>query len=340
MSTAKNKLGLIAIKTPSMPYIERRYPGLVRQFKYVHLDKADVVLSCASSLPADPLQVGTQAGKVAPQDMFNPLLYTAISNDSWNGILNRVYTNTGATNSQSGSVREFQPAFDGIDTDGDSFKIYYSLLAENRFKKAYVQSGLNMRGLVPLVYSILTPNGQNAQTSGLNIPNISNFNDTYVMDRDGAPNTATMASNAGNSLIKGHAQRLPRLQTKVYAYHQSDGTVTTVRPTVMLGGIPTCFCAAIIVPPASLNVTYFRMTICWQVTFSELQSDSEMAGLPLLKDLGNGWVYSNYSQAQQTNTLKAEDIADYSDTAVSADDGDLQRSVVADGVTLDLVMEK
>lgn len=338
MSTTKNKLGLIAIKTPSMPYIEKRYPGLIRQFKFVHLDKADVVLSCASSLPADPLQIGTQAGKVAPQDMFNPLLYTAISNDGWNGVLNRIYSGgTGSVNSGSGSVRQYADAFD-VSASDDMFKVYYSLLSENRFKKAYVQSGLSMRGLVPLVFPILTTNGQNARLSGLDLPTYSNYDDMYAMNKDGSPSTVSQA-NSGRALIKGTAQRLPRLQTKVYAYHQGDETVTAVTPSVMLGGIPACFCAVIVVPPASLNITYFRMTVCWQVTFSVLQSDSEIGGLPLLKDIGSGWVYSNYSQAQQTS-VKAEDLSDYSDTAVSADDGDIHRSVVADGVTLDLVMEK
>lgn len=340
MSTTKNKLGLIAIKTPSMPYIEKRYPGLIRQFKFVHLDSADIALSCASTLPADPLQIGNTAGKVAPQDMFNPLLYTAVSNDSWNGILNRIYASgNNITDSGSGSVREFDPAFLASALDSaDSFKVYYSLLAESRFKKAYVQAGLNMRGLVPLVYPLLTPNGQNAKLSGLSVPTSSDFNQIAALNESGEIGLTTQSGTVGNTLLKGTAQRLPRLQTKVYAYHQGDGTVTAVTPSVMLGGIPTCFCAVIVVPPASLNITFFRMTICWQVTFSVLQSDAEIGGLPLLKDLGNGWVYSNYSSVQ--DNLKAEDLKDYSDTAVDADEGDVHRSVVADGVTLDLVMEK
>lgn len=335
MSTTKNKLGLIAIKTPSMPYIEKRYPGLIRQFKFVHLDKVDVVLSCASSLPADPLQVGTQAGKVAPQDMFNPLLYTAISNDGWNGVLNRIYGNTGAYNSQSGSIRQFQDAFDG--SNDDAFKMYYALLSENRFKKAYVQSGLSMRGLVPLVYPVLSTNGQNAHLSGLSLPSVANFNEEWAVGKDGSVSLASQSAS-GRALMKGTPQRLPRLQTKNNMYHQGDEQVVNVTPSVVLGGIPTCFCGVIVVPPASLNITYFRMTVCWQVTFSVLQSDSEIGLLPLLKDVGGGWVYANYSNAQQT--LKAEDLGDYSDTAVSADDGDIHRSVVADGVSLDLVMEK
>lgn len=340
MSTTKNKLGIIAIKTPSMPYIEKRYPGLIRQFKFVHLNKADVALSCASTLPADPLQIGNTAGKVAPQDMFNPLLYTAVSNDSWNGILNRIYAGTtGATASGSGSVREFDPAFYTATLDSvDSFKVYYALLAENRFKKAFVQAGLNMRGLVPLVYPLLTPNGQNAKLSGLSVPSGNDFNDQYGMDAAGQPGVTSSPFFAGNIIMKGTAQRMPRLQTKVYAYHSGDDTVTQVTPSIMLGGIPACYCAVIVVPPASLNITFFRMTVCWEVTFSGLQSDAEIGSIPLLKDLGNGLVYSNYSAVQ--DNLKAEDLKDYSDTAVSADEGDIHRSVVADGVTLDLVMEK
>lgn len=194
-----------------------------------------------------------------------------------------------------------------------------------------------MRGLVPLVYPVLSPNGQNAQLTGTAVPTTSNFNSMYSMDQKGDPGLAGSADNAGNILFKGSAQPMPRLQTKIYAYNQGDQTVTNLTPTVMLGGVPVCYLAAIIVPPAVLNITYFRMTICWTATFSVLESDIEIGSLPTVAGYINQ-VYANLSSAQQT--LKADDLSDYTDTSVNADEGDLHRSAVADGVTLDLVMEK
>lgn len=338
LSTSRDKMGLIAIRTPSMPYIEKRYPGLIRQFKFVTLNKCDVVLSCASSLPADPLQIGQTAGSIAPQDMFNPLLYTAVSNDSWNGLLNRIYASSGATSNASGSLKFFDNAFSGA--DGSKRKdAYYGLLSENKFKKAYVQSGLEMRGLVPLVYPVLTPNGQNAMLSGTSVPAYSNYNSMYSMDNKGDAGLAGSPDTAGNILFKGTAQHMPRLQTKVYAYNQGDDTVTNVTPSIMIGGIPACYVAAIITPPATLNITYFRMTICWTATFSVLESDIEIGALPTVAGLKNQ-VYFGLMQNQQVQSVKADEISDYSDTSVDADEGDVHRSAVADGVTLDLIMEK
>lgn len=334
LATTQGKLGLIAIRTPSMPYIEKRYPGLVRQFKFVSLNSCDINLSCASSLPVDPLSIGTAAGKIAPQDMFNPLLYTAVSNDSWNGILDRIYTGTNYFTSSSGSVKQIDHPFPQLDADSNRDP-YYALLAENKFKKAYIQAGLNMHGLVPIVYPVLTPNGTNANLSGISMPTTTDFNAQYGVDGSGVAAKTSNTLQAGNVLIKGHPQRLPRLQTKVHTYNTGDETVQNLTPSIMMGGIPTCYVACIITPPAILQRTYFRMTICWSATFSVLESDILLGPVLTDKYLASQVYYNGIG-----NSVAAKELSEVSDTSVDADEGDLHRSVVADGLEMDLIMEK
>lgn len=338
LSTTKDRLGLIAIRTPNMPAISKRYPGFIRNFKFLRVKSCDVVISCASSLPADPLQIGTAAGKIAPQDMFNPLLYKAVSNDSWNGMLSRIYAGGTGTSSDSlgGAVRYFKDAFPTA-SNADVMSAYYSLLSDPSFKKAHVQSGLEMRHLVPLVYHVLNSSGTTPSTNGLNISGIGNMNEVNYIDGSGTVGVTQQLMFNGAGSMKGRPVPMPPVETTTYVYNQSDGTVTNTEFTVGIGNIVPTYVAAIVIPPASLNITYFRMTIRWNVEFFGVASDM-VKGLTLSNaDIGRYAYYSNQNNQQ---TLTASKISDVSDTAVNADEEDIQRSVEADGVTLDLIMER
>lgn len=335
LSTSKNRMGLIAIRTPSMTAIQNRYPGFIRNFKFLRLKSCDVVLSCASSLPADPLQVGTTAGKVAPQDMFNPILYKAVSNDSWNGLLNRIYASSGSTNSLSHSVRFFRDAFSGA-TDSDVEDAYYGLLAEGSFKKAHVQSGLEMRNLVPLVYHILHSNGTMPDNTGSAVATSSQISNVNVTNAAGDGYSVSALGWTGG-ILKGRPVPMPPVECTTGVIHASDGTVTNTTFTPVIGSIVPCYVACIVTPPASLNITYFRMTVRWNVEFFGVASDMAKTLMPGAVVQGD-WSYYRAQNSQQV--MPASKISDLSESAVNADVDDLERSVEADGVDLDLVMEK
>ena len=175
LSTKVNKMGIVGIHTPTGSLIDKMWPGLVLQHKKMRFVKCDVAMACASMLPADPLQVGVEAGAIAPQDMFNPILYKAVSNDSMSNILaylmgaggepaldfpnvdkgSIVDINNTLFTSSPGATGELSPTY-------DQFKMYYGLLADsNGWKKAMPQAGLTMRGLYPLVYQVIHPYGIN-----------------------------------------------------------------------------------------------------------------------------------------------------------------------------------
>lgn len=318
LSTTQDKLGLIAIKTPSAAYISGKYSGLWKNFKYVRLNKCDVSVACASHLPADPLQIGQDPGKVAPQDMFNPILYGAVSNESWDYLVSRIYQTGLPFTTRAGGVRFASDAFGSLGS-GNNWNIYYSLLADEKFKKAMVQTGLSMRGLRPLVYAVLSTAGY---TSGLNgdvQPTMDSMNDIVTSSGAGAPATITGASpNNGNTIFKGHPKPMPRVPTLPYG-------------SSLIGGIPSSYVGVIIVPPASLNLTYFRLVCSWYVTFEVLRSDGQI-DVTAAQSYGVDSHYESYS-------LPIDPSEKLSDTFVSDAGDGVGRSVVGDGIDLNLVME-
>nr|BBE29361.1 capsid protein [Chlorocebus cynosuros associated smacovirus] len=166
LSTKVNKMGFLGIHTPDGPLVHDHYSGLFQNFKKFRYVSCDVAMACASMLPADPLQIGVEAGDIAPQDMFNPILYKACSNDSMSTLLNRLYAGQAGASSnviaKNSVVADNSPDF-GYDDDNfvDQFAMYYGLLSDTSgWKKAMPQQGLTMTGLRPLTFGILATQGQ------------------------------------------------------------------------------------------------------------------------------------------------------------------------------------
>ena len=168
LSTKVGKMGIVGIHTPTGGLIDKMWSGLVLQTDRFRFVKCDVAMACASMLPADPLQIGVEAGAIAPQDMFNPILYRAVSNDSMNNFLAFIQ-NCGASSAikpilNKGSIVEVNNAnFKESDSSTvvDQFEMYYGLLASDGWRKAMPQSGLTMNGLYPLVYQVVNQYGIN-----------------------------------------------------------------------------------------------------------------------------------------------------------------------------------
>lgn len=172
LSTVLNKMTLIGIHSPKKELIQKTYPGLCMNSKYFRVLKTDVVLTCTSnSLAITPDMVGdnSQDG-IAPEDLLNPILYKAVSNDSWStlearlmGLLAQVTTPIASAPELKGNM-----AFsDNDDVAGleDEFKAYYSLLANrDGFRMRPIQAGCSMHGLRPLVFEKWYNSGENSGT--------------------------------------------------------------------------------------------------------------------------------------------------------------------------------
>lgn len=287
LSTKVDQMGMIGIHTPPLDNLRKLYSGLFVNFKFYRIDHCDVALACASVLPADPLQVGTESGTVAPQDMFNPILYKAVSNESFSTLQSRLYS-LGDLDEYS-SIAKADQAFSSYGSDHDAFTLYYSLLSqENGFKKVMPQQGLSMKGLYPMVYEMLSNYGNqvipSSDPSAQTVP---------VTAEDG---TTSTESSLHPMYFRGKSTRMPRFSTKA--------TSNTVYPYAS----PTTYVACIITPPAKQHVLYYRMRITWTVVFEELCTVQERSTVVNAGVVAKYTYHSDYDTQSASMTSKSSTV--------------------------------
>lgn len=314
LSTAPGRLGLIGIHTPGSAIIRKLYPGLWLNYNKVKVNTCNVALACASLLPADPLQIGVETGDIAPQDLFNPILYRACSTDSFNTILNRMYGTDSLFKLQDGSI-----AFDA-NGPGDPFPsisntlsedVYYGLLSESGWKKAMPQSGLQMRNLVPLVYNVISNYGNGAvmSTPGVSGADADKF--VSVPNADGATSSNVKLA----SLFRGHSFPMPALPT---ARGMVAGQASYVDTTSVQSGIdnswyfpyfpptliPKTYVGCVIIPPSKLHKLYFRMSITWSISFFDPVSIVERGRLIDIQDAGLATYGLGFQMGEQSKEIE------------------------------------
>lgn len=315
LSTAVNKMGILGIHTPPENLIRRLYGGFLLNYNKFKLDKCDLACACASVQPADPLQVGVQAGDIAPADMFNPILYRTCTNDSFNTIINRVYSySSGQTVQNQSIVTAGTVGSDAFPDLANQTDVYYSLLAEDGWRKAMPQTGFSMTNVVPLVYNVLSQYGNvHAITSNAsserNVPQVSSSGNS-------------VSNTALQTFIRGNPQPMPALPTG-YTWN-TDVTSsaggdwgTAYRPNEAL--IPPTWCGVIIMPPASLHILYFRISISWTISFFDPISTTEKYALNQMNNTGVMTHISEYTigsskETYEQNTDKMEQTEDLIDS--------------------------
>lgn len=307
LHTTKNKMTVIAVHTPNPDIIKRNFPGLLMQCRAYRPVSADVRVACASVLPLDPQAIGLNSGDVAPEDMFNPILYKAMTNFGMSQLEARI----------NGMVHGNSTTFDvagstaAVDSDeftalSDEFPIYYGLLSNmHGWKHAMPQSGLTMTDLRPYVYEILYNVGDNAVGGG----NFDGASYNYPGD-DGSAVT-----NVPAGYIRGNAKPLPMINCTAY----SMGSAAT---TYANAGFPSSdnvpnngevivpwlnvIVGAIIVPPSKLHELYYRMVVEWTIEFSSIRPLSEITTINGLATIGTATHYQNYSYPSTKEVLTGD----------------------------------
>ena len=336
LSTKINKMGIVGIHTPTGGLIDLMWPGLVLQHKKFRFVSCDVALACASMLPADPLQIGVEAGAIAPQDMFNPILYKAVSNESMSSLQAFLHrAGVSGFDVESSIIKNSIVDVNSVTFDEDSsgtgthdinqFNMYYSLLADSDgWRKAMPQAGLEMRGLYPLVYQVVSQYGSNNPigTGGV----WSDLDYANPVPTPGANMPQTLTVSPGS--FRGPSMRMPAIDTTFFATPENVSTdispgAGTVRNALIrsnTGSVPPAYVAMIVLPPAKLNQLYYRMKVTWTIEFTGLRS---------MSDVGN-WMTMNYIGGAAYGT----DYADQSATMTT-----LTSMVDAEGANVEKVME-
>lgn len=317
LSTAVNKMGILGIHTPPENLIRRLYGGFLLNYNKFKLDKCDLACACASVQPADPLQVGVQAGDIAPQDLFNPILYRACTNDSFNTIINRVYSySSGQTVQNNSIVTSGNVGSDAFPNLANQTDVYYSLLAEDGWRKAMPQTGFSMTNVRPLVYNVLSQYGNTQPVAVTSSSNIASVRVT------GSANTGTDTAGVNlQTFIRGNAQPMPALPTG-YGYNIADSDTTADwgtahRPVEAL--IPPTWCGVIIMPPAALHILYFRISISWTISFFDPISTTEKFALNYLNTTGAMTHIAEYTIGSSKETYEpAEEKMETSEDVIDS----------------------
>lgn len=310
MKTQLGKIGILGVHTPTGSSIAKRWYGLMVNHKFMRIRSCDIRLACASVLPADPLQVGTDTtddGLIAPQDLMNPILYRAVTNEGWNAVVNRVYSSAGSQYDVN-SLMHSEDAFPGF-SEGVNDLLYYGLLGSDDWRKAMPQAGLGMYGLRPLVYPLLSAYGNtDGQTPGQSNSAIS-YPQGEMSGIEGTP--VTPSSNQRVSVLRGHAVPLPRLPTT------SPGSVAfdSVPEQVMTPQyVPKSFVACIVLPPAKMHSLFFRLSVSWTIEFIDICSALDKNSASGIVDAGDYTYRRTYAFTAGKSLKEIDDGADESNT--------------------------
>lgn len=322
LHTVRNKMTVIGVHTPKPDIIKRNYPGLLMQCKAYRPVSADVRIACASMLPLDPQGVGLAEGDVAPEDVFNPILYKAMSNKGMSQLEARINYLSHNPNPNSTDV-------DGdtatVDVDNltaltDEFPVYYGLLSNTHdWKHANPQSGLSMIGLRPLVYEMVYNVGDSI---------INEITGTVDGDAYAAPNALAQPMLGVARGILGKAKEMPFINCTNFStdsaynpFQPNDGEVQAL-PAFKELDVPwiNVVCGAIIVPPSRLHELFYRMVVEWTLEFSMIRPIGEVSTWNGLGVVGNTTHYQNYSYeaAKQAVTGDSSTIMDNDAAMVSA----------------------
>lgn len=308
LHTLKGKMSVIGVHTPSASIIKKNYPGLLLQCKAYRPVKADVRLACASVLPLDPQGVGTTADDVAPEDVFNPILYKAMSNFGMSQI--DAYINAGGAVSIAGATLDANN--NGIDAT-DDFDLYYGLLAQtHEWKHANPQAGLMMNDLVPLVYETYQSIGDNTVGGAGNPVPIIQPDDTIATGQIG---------NLAVQTFRGRSHPLPMLNTTV-------PKVSNGAPVIQNNGFegqpfnamvdvpaPKIYCGCILVPPSRLHQLFFRMVVEWTIEFSQIRPIADITAWAGLKSIGSTTHFMSYDYSNESKDTVLKDTTDLVDTS-------------------------
>lgn len=297
LHTIRNKMSIVAIHTPDSSLIKRNWPGLLMNCKFYRPLSADVTIACASMQSADPLQVGTVEGEIAPEDLFNPILYKAVTNESFSLLESRVLAmGTEVTTSETAGASAH------VDSDGatpfeDDFAVYYGLLSDSHgWRHANPQVGLTMTGLRPLVHEVLSNFGTMNMVDAAS-PSVSGYSPNL------AP-TGSFAQEITPKFMRGNAKPMPRIPCTSFPATNDEVRSGFRVPAdlpfnneTIVNQLRTVV-AAICIPPSRLHELYYRMVVEWSIEFSEIRPIAEIVGWSGLAGLGSTTHFSDYDFGQ------------------------------------------
>lgn len=325
LSTKLGRMTLIGVHTPKKDLIQKMYPGFAMQYKYFRINSVSVKMASVSTLPVSPDQVGADASQIAPEDMLNPILYKAVSNNSWSTMQARLAGLGYQISNPSGmaippvvgnmAFTEDDSVSDA--TENSELPVYYSLLSGRQgFRIAHPQQGLAMRNLKPIVFEKWYTHGVN---DGAGI--VEEWNgETSQFDKVSIPPREML----------GRAHRMPKINTTYLTaidtlsngvgYRESGmGPKTDKSPMNTQCEMPDLepvMLAMAILPPCVRTKMYYRMVVRCSISFFGKRPITDVTSFAQMQTVVYPQVYHSDYAEQSKSMDETTDMVDVKNASI------------------------
>lgn len=278
INTKVGQLALLGIHTPTAIALKRMFKGFFEQYRKFKINGCDIVGVCASNQALSPGEVGLTVGLTDPRDVLNPILFKACTGEQLNLLLDKIYSN-GNLNNGSVAIKSL--------TTPSELDAYYTMLADDSFRKFHPQGGVRISGLKPFVFKVATtqpfkwtlapsPNrGYVPEIGQGNEANNTVENASYGFGF-GGPNGSPGGTNS--VFVTNGIEPMPWLET-TYEDTQTDLNDVSQVATVLASSVPRCYCGVLALPPAILQPLYFRFSIRWSISFRDFRPAYEIGSI-------------------------------------------------------------
>lgn len=301
VNTLLNELSLLAIHTPQAPSLKRMFHGFFEQYSKFKILGCNFRMVCATKQELSPIEAGSEAGQIDPRNVLNPILFKACTGEHIDSLCDQIY-NRSEEVASAGAYGNGGSISQHIDSSDNAIRSYYSLLADDSWRKEHPQAGITVMGLKPMVHKVVTTqpfkwNVAIGPGSNADVPRVTpsgstpNSNPDYPISfgsQSGSKNIETDPVNPSVFVSNGLTE-MPWLDTSYTAlvqYRDNEGAPTTQQKASKLcANVPRVYMGCLILPPSiganSANL-YYRIQINWHVLFKDFRTVQDL--MPITAD--------------------------------------------------------
>lgn len=296
LNTIQNELSLLAIHTPQANSLKRMFHGFFEQYQKFKILGCNFRLTCATRQDLDPTLAGNGAGQIDPRNVLNPILFKACTGEHINALCDQIYnaSEEESMGTYGGSVGQH------IATESSHVAAYYSLLADDSWRKEHPQRGITVMGLKPMVHKVVTTQpfkwnvapGSTTSSGLRDEPRMGTTMPTTPGNTGGYGFGGVSGSKRGdldpvNStvFVSNGMTDMPWLPTSysyLGSYDNPDGSSAGVQKMEMLcSNIPRVYMGCLVLPPAlgETGNLYFRLQIVWHILFKDFRPVQDLLAL-------------------------------------------------------------
>lgn len=281
LRTTVGSMAILGFHTPTAISLKRMFKGFFEQYKKFKINGCDIVGVCASNQALTPAEVGLTSGLTDPRDVLNPILFKACTGDQLNLMLDKIYGSSGV--SDYGSIaRKNETASAELDA-------YYTLLADDSFRKFHPQGGVKIGGLRPFVHKVATTQPFKWNVTAGTVTSVNPIDDRPIVRGGGVDDLTNPVGFGGPNgtaganpsvFVTNGIEPMPWLETTYETNIGADAEGSTSQyATVLASNVPKVFQGVLVLPPAILQPLYFRFQVRWSVSFKDFRPAYEIGAV-------------------------------------------------------------